>query len=43
MSEEEFIQTINYALSFLHFIPKAEQLQELFSSVDMDNDGYISY
>ncbi len=43
MNEEEFIKTINYALSFLQFKPTPNHLQILFKTVDMDGDGDISY
>lgn len=43
MSQDEFIQTIKYALSFIHFEPSVEHLELAFSAVDVDEDGFISY
>lgn len=43
MNEQEFIKTIQYALSFLQFIPNSTHLESLFKSVDIDADGFISY
>jgi hypothetical protein len=43
MNEEEFVKTINYALSFLQFKTNPAHLESLFKSVDLDGDGFISY
>jgi hypothetical protein len=43
MNAEEFIKTIQYALSFIEFKPNTAHLDSLFRSVDLDGDNFISY
>lgn len=43
LSQAEFIKTLHYALSFINFQATDDELKLLFSEVDLDNDGWISY
>lgn len=43
MNFEEFSQTLNYCLSFIQVEASSQQLKTLFSEIDLDHDGWISY
>ena len=43
MNVEEFIYTLNDALGFLQTSAIPDQLKVLFSEVDLDKDGFITY
>lgn len=43
MSQAEFIFTIRYALGFFSFVTTDDELKLLFSEVDLDHDGWITY
>lgn len=43
MNFEEFCRTLNYSLHFIQLEASAEQLKMLFSEIDLDHDGWISY
>jgi Ca2+-binding EF-hand superfamily protein len=43
MKESEFVKTLTYALSFIHFKATDDELKHLFHEVDLDHDGWISY
>ena len=43
LNQAEFIQTLHYAFSFIEFTATNEELAVLFTEVDLDNDGWISY
>jgi len=43
MNEVEFANTLNYCLQFIQLSATNEQIKELFSEIDLDNDGWISY
>jgi Ca2+-binding EF-hand superfamily protein len=43
MSEAEFIHTLTYSFSFIDFKVTEAELKLLFSEVDLDHDGWISY
>jgi Ca2+-binding EF-hand superfamily protein len=43
MSKDEFIQTIKIGLSVIDFKFNVSYLQDKFSLIDVNQDGYISY
>ncbi len=43
MNYQEFSKTLNYCLSFISIVPKEDIVRSIFTDVDRDNNGYISY
>lgn len=43
MNFEEFTQTLSYCLSFIQVEATSQQLKTLFSEIDLDHDGWITY
>lgn len=43
MSVDEFVITLNDALGYLRAFASEKDLKQLFSEVDVDHDGYITY
>ena len=43
MNEEEFAYTLNYCLQFVQLTASQDQIRQLFSEIDLDHDGWISY
>lgn len=43
MNEEEFAYTLNYCLQFVQMAATQDQMKQLFSEIDLDHDGWISY
>lgn len=43
MNLEEFIYTLNYALSFIEIQGAPQELAVLFAEIDRDHDGWITY
>lgn len=39
----DFIKTLTYAFSFVEFTAAEDELKVLFSEIDLDHDGWISY
>lgn len=43
MGEDEFVITLNDALGYLRASATERDLRQLFSEIDMNRDGYITY
>ncbi len=43
MNKEEFGKTLNYALSFIKLEAPPAIINLLFSEIDLDHDGWITY
>ena len=43
MNQEEFVRTLDYALSFIDIETYEGEAETLFREVDLNKDGWISY
>ena len=43
MNKEEFGKTLNIALDYINMVAPQEIIDLLFSEIDLDHDGWITY